>query len=134
MCPPYFHINLNGDLRLVSMSARTSPVPTLPQLAPEDDAVVHKLANQLWGLEIASRDECLKIAMDLFNAGCPSLETLLECPSINTIQELQTQLGMNAEGLGKFVKLNTIQQQKIVDWIQRHDSDVGTKRPPPSTP
>lgn len=115
------------------MSARTSPVPTLPQLAPEDEVVVHKLANQLWGLEIASRDECLKIAMDLFNAGCPSLESLLECPSINTIQELQTELGTL-----KNVELNPIQLRKIVKWIQRqshtlvHDSDVGSKRLHPS--
>ena len=102
-------------------------------LNAKDDAVVCKLANQLHGLEIAGRDECSKIAIVLMNAGCWSLENLIEfCPSIYTIQELQTQLGMNEEGLGKFVKLTTIQQQKIVDWIQRHDSDVGTKRPPPS--
>ena len=82
-------------------------------LDEQDDAVVRKLANQLYDIKIASRDECPKIALDLLNAGCPSLETLLEfCPSISTIQELQTQLGMN-------VKLKPVQLAKIVDWMQR---------------
>ena len=89
----------------------------------EDAAVVRKLANQLYCLEIASRDECSKIAMDLMDAGCWSLENLLEfCPSVTTIQELETNLGMN-------VKLNPTQLGAIVNWMQRqrqtlvHDSD-----------
>ena len=71
--------------------------------------------------------------MDLFDAGCPSLGSLLECPSISTIEELQTELGTL-----KNVELNPIQLRKIVKWIQRqsqtlvHDSDVGSKRLHPS--
>ena len=62
-----------------------------------------------------------------------SLVSLLECPSINTIQELQTELGTL-----KNVELNPIQLRKIVKWIQRqsqtlvYDSDVGSKRLHPS--
>ncbi len=116
------------------MSARTSPIPTLPQLAAEDEAAVRELANELYGLAIASRSECLIIAMDLFDAGCPSLGSLLECPSISTIEELQTELGTL-----KNVQLNHLQLRRIVNWIQRqrqtlaHDSDVGSKRMLPST-
>ena len=121
-----------SGLRTVFDMQLYSPQLTRPAwcayLDAKYDAVVRKFANQLYDLEIAGRDECSKIAIVLMNAGCWSLETLIEfCPSIYTIQELQTQLGMNEEGLGKFVKLTTIQQQKIVDWIQRQsqDSDVG---------
>ena len=96
------------------MSERTYPVTTLPQLAAEDEAVVRELANQLHGLAIASRSECLNIAMDLLNAGCSSLHSLLECPSITTIQELQTELGTL-----KNVQLTHLQLRTLVNWIQQ---------------
>jgi len=130
---PRFDANLDSALCFASMSARTSPIPTLPQLAAEDEAAVRELANELYGLAIASRSECLIIAMDLFDAGCPSLGSLLECPSISTIEELQTELGTL-----KNVQLNHLQLRRIVNWIQRQrqtlapDSDVGSKRMHPS--
>jgi hypothetical protein len=106
------------------------------KLDPEDAAAIHVLAGQLHALEIARFQTCVNIAIDLIDAGCSSLESLVDDGvSINSIEELKEVLGTL-----KNVQLTRLQLLKILSWIQRRrqglaaapEQNAGDKRPLPS--
>lgn len=75
---------------MVSMS---SPVAPLPLLGPgEDEFRVLQLAHELYGISIATKDECCNIARALLDVGCPTLHRLVEL-LISTVAELKAELG-----------------------------------------
>ncbi len=90
----------------------SSPVASLPLIGPGEDGVrMLQLAHELYGISIATKDECCKIARALLDVGCPTLNCLVELP-ISTVAELKAELGWPHN-------LSMLQLRRILKWIEQ---------------